>query len=852
MWRITLKGVIAHKLRYALTALAVMLGVAFMAGTLVLTDTISRTFNGLYTDIYQSTDAVVRAQQTFNPGSSFTNQRQEIPANLANTVSKVPGVKAVSLGIEGYAQLVGRNGKPIGNPANGPPTLGEAWSDIPALNPLRVLPGGHPPLTATEVVIDKHSADIGHFAVGDKVVVLSQVAPATYVIVGIVTWGSAASPLGASITAFTPTTAARVLGQPGKVDQINVTAVPGVSQHQLVQRIQGAIHDQHIQVVTGQAITREGQNAIQQALSFFNTFLLVFALIALFVGSFLIFNTFSIIIAQRVRELALLRAVGASRAQITGSVLGESLVIGIVASAAGLAAGVALAAGLKAGLKALGIDIPATGLVVTTRTVVVALAVGTVITVVSAVLPARRAARVPPVAAMQDFIAEPQTQSSTRVVTGLVVTGLGSVVLLIGLFTSAGNRIAFVGGGAAAVFVGIAVLGPLVARPISRLLGAPLAWRSTTGRLAQENAIRNPARTSSTAAALMVGVAIVSLMTIVASSTKSSVDAIIDSSMKADFVVSSGDVTGVTGGFSPTLQEQLSHLTQVATAAGIRSGIVQIDGATTMVKAADPTGVVNLFNVGVERGRLASMTPEGIAVSTQIATDRHLTLGSPVHVTFPTTGRKSFTVQAIYRTRELAGDYFLPLAAAQANFPQQLDVQVYVKLAPGISANAGRLAVESVLASYPTAKLLDQAQYKQQQAAQVDQLLNLVYGLLALAVVIALIGIANTLALSTYERTRELGLLRAVGMTRGQLRSTVRFESLIISLLGSIEGLVVGVLFGWAMVTALGSQGITHLVVPVPQLLVVTGLAGVAGIVAAVAPGRRAARLDVLRAITTG
>ena len=851
MWRITLKGVAAHRLRYALTALAVLLGVAFMAGTLVLTDTIGRTFDGLYTSIYQSTDAVLRAKQAFTPGNNFTNQRQKIDASWATTVARVPGVKEVSVGIEGYAQLVGRNGKAIGNPANGPPTIGEAWSDVAALNPLRLLPGGHAPRTSTQVVIDKNSADVGHFAVGDKVVILSQLPPATYTITGIATWGTAASPLGASITAFEPITAAKVLGQPGKIDQVNATADAGVSQQQLVARIRAVVHDQAIEVVSGQAVTLEGQNAIHQALQFFDTFLLVFAFIALFVGSFLIFNTFSIVVAQRLRELALLRAVGASRVQITASVLGESVVIGLVASAGGVVVGVALAAGLKAGLDALGFALPASGLVVTAGTVVTALLVGTVITVASAVLPARRAARVPPVAALQDVVAEPRVQSTTRVVSGLAVTVLGVAVLSTGLFVHVGNRVGLVGLGAATVFVGIAMLGPLVARPLSRMLGAPLAWHRTTGELARENAVRNPARTSSTAAALMVGVAIVSLMTVIASSTKASVNAVIDSAVRADYVITSGAAPGGNSGFSPTLVERLGSLPQVAAATGIRSASVRIDGAGTTIFAADPAKVGALFDMGVIRGRISSLTTTGIAVSKKVADDHRLSLGSFVGVTFPTTGLHTYTVQAIYTARELAGDYVLPVAAAEGNFPQALDFQVYAKLAPGVSATAGRHIIESVLAAYPTAKLYDQAQYKQQQASQIDQVLNLVYALLALAVVIALIGIANTLALSIYERTRELGLLRAVGATRGQLRATVRSESLIISLLGAVEGLVIGVLFGWAIVTALASSGVTQLVVPVAQLLELALLAGLAGLLAAVSPSRRAARMDVLRAITT-
>jgi putative ABC transport system permease protein len=851
MWRVTLKGVLAHRLRYALTALAVLLGVAFIAGTYVLTDTINSTFNGLYTQIYQGTGAVVRARQAFNPGASFTSQREQIDASMAGILARVPGVKAVALGVEGYAQLVGHNGKPIGMAANGPPTLGVAWTDVAALNPLRMLPGGSPPRTSTQVVIDKHSADIGHLTVGDKVVVLTKSSPASYTITGIVTWGSADSPLGATITAFTPATAERVLGQPGKVDQISAEAAPGVSQSELVSRLQAAIHNPKIDVVSGQAVTAEGQEAIHQAMSVINVFLLVFAFIALFVGSFVIFNTFSITVAQRMRELALLRAVGASRVQVMGSVIGESLVVGVLASAAGVAAGIGLAVALKAGLAALGFDLPATGLVVGLRTVILGLVVGTVITLVSAVVPARRAGRIPPVTAMQDVAAEPRQISTWRVARGAVVTAVGAAAAGLGLFGHAGNRVLEVGAGAGLVFLGVAMLGPLVARPVSRLLGAPLAMRSTTGKLAQQNAMRNPARTAATAAALMVGVTLVSFMTILASSTKASVSSIIDSAVRADFVLSNGGIAGGSSGFSPDIERSLNALPQVSATEGIRSGIVQLYGKTTAVVATDPVKASRLFNVGVTQGRLASMTPTGIAVSTQVASGRHLRIGSRVTVTYPATGRKTYTVQVIYSVRELAGDYVLPLAAAQANFPQALDINVFVKLAPGVSASAGRHAIQGVLAAYPNVTLMDQTQYKAQQEQQVNQMLNLVYGLLALAVVIALIGIANTLALSIYERTRELGLLRAVGTTRGQLRSMVRSESLVISLLGAVQGLVLGVLFGWAIVAALHSQGITHLVFPVVQLLVLAGLAGLAGIAAAVAPSRRAARLDVLHAVTT-
>ncbi len=850
MWRVTLKGIVAHRLRYALTALSVLLGVAFIAGTLVLSDTINATFNGLYDQIYQGTAAVVQAKQPFNPGTNFTSQRQRIDASLAPTLRKVPGVQAVSLEIEGYAQLVGHNGKPIGTASNGPPTLGEAWTSVAALNPLRLLPGGHAPRAGSQVVIDKHSADVGHFKVGDKVVVLTKLAPATYTVTGIATWGSADSPLGATITAFTPATAGRVLGQPGKANAINVEAAPGVSQSQLVSRLQLVIHNPKIEVVTGQSVTVQAQDAVHQAFSFVDVFLLVFAFIALFVGSFVIFNTFSIIVTQRMRELALLRAVGASRGQVMASVLGESLIIGVLASAAGLGAGLGLAVLLKAGLAALGFDLPATGLVVSSRTVVVSLVVGTLVTLVSAILPARRASRIPPVAALQDVAAEPRQLPLWRAASGAVLAAAGMAVLVWGLAAHRGNQATEVGAGAVAVFLGISVLGPFLSRPISRVLGAPLATR-VTGRLARDNAMRNPSRTATTAAALMIGVTLVSLMTIIASSSKASVNSIINSAVRADFVITSGGTAGGSSGFSPGIERSLTALPQVGSVTGIRSGVVQLYGQVTPVVAMDPAKAGQLFDMGVTRGRLAGLTPSGIAVSTQVANSRHLSIGSPIAVTFPTTGHKTYTVQAIYRVRQLAGDYVLPLAAGEANFPQALDIDVFVKLAPGASVSAARHAIGTVLAAYPNATLMDQTQYKAHQAAQVNQMLNLVYGLLALAVVIALIGIANTLALSVYERTRELGLLRAVGTTRGQLRSIVRLESLIISLLGAIEGLALGMLFGVAIVAAMHSQGITHLVFPIAQLLILAAAAGLAGIVAAIAPARRAARLDVLQAVTT-
>ena len=851
MWRITLHGVVAHRLRYALTALAVLIGVAFIAGTFVLTDTMNSTFNNLWTQIYQGTAAVVRATQPFNPGTNWTNERQLIDSSLASTVAKVPGVQAVALDIEGYAQLAGKNGKPIGMASNGPPTLGVAWTDVTALNPLRLLPGGQPPRGPGQVVIDKHSADVGGFTVGDKVRVLTKQGSGMYTITGIAMWGSADSPMGATITAFDPVTAARVLGQPGKASNIYAEAAPGVSQDTLVTRIQDAIHTPGVEVVSGASITQEGQQTVRQSLSIVGDFLLAFGFIALFVGAFVIFNTFATVTAQRQRELALLRAVGASRRQVLAAVLGESLIIGLLASAVGVIAGIGLAGVLKAGLSAFGVDLPGSGLVVSPRTVIFGLVVGTLVTAASAIVPARRAATIPPVAALQDAAAEPRQPSLRRSARRLIMAALGVVVLGIGLFGHTSYNVPLVGIGAVMVFIGVAVLSPFAVRPVCRVLGAPLAYSSTTGTLGERSAVRNPSRTSATAAALMVGVALVSMTTVMASSLKASADSTLNSALRADFVVASGTQAGGASGLSPDLERSLAALPQVSTVAGIRSGVVKVSGTVTPVVATDPAKAAQLFDIGVTQGDLAAMTPTGIGVSTQVASSQHLHLGSTVAVTYPTTGTKDYTVQVIYSVRDLGGDYVLPLAAGQANFPSALDIAIFVKLAPGVTANAARPAINRVLAAYPNATLQDQAQYKASYTQSVDTLLNLVYGLLALSVLIALIGIANTLALSIYERTRELGLLRAVGMTRGQLRSMVRAEALVISAFGALEGLVLGALFGWAIVAAMRSSGVTQLVFPVPQLLVVAVVAALAGLLAAIAPSSRAAKLNILQAVTT-
>jgi putative ABC transport system permease protein len=851
MIRIVLRGLLARKFRLVAVALAVTLGVAFMAGTLVLTDTIGKTFNDLSAGVYKGTDAEVRATAVFN-GPQFSGaQRPLVDASLVRRLGRVPGVAEAEGSVFGYTRLIGRNGQALGNPAAGAPTLGGNWDEAAALNPWRLV-AGHPPQAAGQVVIDKKSATDGHLWVGDTTTVLVKGPPQRVRVVGIIAFGTADSPGGASVVLFTTPVAQRLVVVPGKFSSILFTARPGVSQQQLVGNLRRAL-PHGLEAITGAALTKESQDQFQQALSFFSTFMLIFAVIALLVGAFMIFNTFSITVAQRTQENGLLRAVGASKRQVLGSVLIEALAVGIIASVIGLAAGVGVAAALNAMLSGLGFDVPAGGIVFTARTVVVAGLVGLAVTIAAAIAPARKAAKVPPVAAMREVTAGSTGYGSKqRVMVGTAILALGAAALLIGLFTNVASRIMVVGAGALLVFFGVSVLGRTVALPLSRAIGAPLPWlRGVTGKLARGNAMRNPKRTAASASALMIGVGLVGLITILASSATASVNSAIDRSFAGDIVIDSGG--GLMGGMDPALAQRLNKLPQVAAATGVAVGVAEINGRVEQVAAVDPRVAGQIFDISPVQGSIASLGRTGIAVYSGVATAQHLKLGSTVAVLFKDTGLRKLRVALIYgdATAAPAGRFFLGTPAFDRNFAVRYDSQVFIKKAPGVSTATALAAVRRIATAYSGTTVMDQAAYKAAQAKPIQQLLMLVYALLALAVLIALLGIGNTLALSIFERTRELGVMRAVGMTRQQLRAMIRWESVIIALQGTVLGLLIGVFFGWALVLAMKSQGITVLSIPALNLVIVVVLAALAGVAAAILPSRRAAKLNILNAIVS-
>ena len=490
---------------------------------------------------------------------------------------------------------------------------------------------------------------------------------------------------------------------------------------------------------------------------------------------------------------------------------------------------------------------------VSVQTVIVALVVGTGVTIISAIVPARKASRIAPIAAMRDVATEGRPHSGRRVLFGVAITLLGVLALFAGLFADQG--IQFVGLGALIVFIGVFVLGPAVARPLSEWIGWPAArLRGITGEIARDNAMRNPKRTSATAAALMIGVALVGFITIFAASAKESIDAQVDEGFTADFVISTGSGFGASfGGFSPQLATVISQLPQVGASSPLRINQAEFgSGSSSFFAGVDPRSANEVFNLKVQEGRIGDLAePNSLGIARAVADDKHLQIGSQVSTQFPN-GTTPLTVKTIYRNgnKEGLADYALSISTMSQHYTNQLDQYVFVKLASGVSPAEGRKAIDGVLKAYPNAELQDRTEFKDAQAAQINQLLGLIYVMLLLAVIIALIGIANTLALSIYERTRELGLLRAVGMSRRQLRSSIRWESVIIALLGTLVGLVIGFFFGWAVIEALKDQGFTRFAPPAGQLILVVIVGGLAGVLAAVFPARRAAKLDVLQAVT--
>ncbi|MFI0431652.1 MAG: ABC transporter permease [Candidatus Nanopelagicales bacterium] len=853
MLRATLRALFAYKVRLALSALSIVLGVAFVAGTFIFTDSLKQAFSDL-TKAGQS-DLVVRPQQAFQTRMSADTTVRTLPTSLVGTIAALPGTAEAA----GFVQVrnvtvLGPDGKPVGQQMGpGSVGMGESWTTAASLQQWK-LAEGSAPAAPDQVVVDQTTAEKAGLKVGSPVDLLlpngtaqkptiSGIAEAT-----LATLGS-----GGSTVLWDLATAESLLTKPGEVTSIRVTAKPGVSQTDLQQQVM-AILPPDVMTQTGEQATSDLSRSLNERLGFLNTFLLVFGLIALFVSAFLIYNTFSILVAQRTRELALMRAIGATRRQVRTSVLVEALIVALVAATVGLLVGIGVSQGLRALFAALGAPLPGTGLVLLPRTFAVAYGIGLVVTLVSALIPAQRAATIAPVAAMRADATPVAKSLRRRGIVGtvllLVAIGFGAWALSI---PGGGTKAAQLLGASAlaAIFAALA-LAPIAARVLVPVIGLPFR-RSTVGRLAIENARRNPRRTAATAGALMIGLALISALSVLASSTIKSTDAVVDKVIGADFVVMGSSFQP----FPTTIAGQIAAIPGVAVSTPVKSAVARApgstsaDGGVTIITLVDPAKIQEVLTFDLTEGDLNALnTPGTVIVDTKTSQQTGFGLGATPTIT-PLTGPVPMTIVGIY---EPAG-FFTGWAAGMASdkvlgAPDQ-DSAVYVKAAPGADKAAVRDSIEQVLKAYPIVTLSDQSEFKAQIRDQINQLLAFIVALLILAVLIAFLGIVNTLALSVFERTREIGLLRAVGTTRSQIRRMILIESVLIAVLGSALGMFIGVLYGIGLQRVLAEQGISELGISAGQLLFFLAISAVGGVVAALWPAFRASRLNVLRAIAT-
>lgn len=839
MLKVTLTNLRAHKRRLIATFAAVTLGVAFLVGVLVQTATLQAGFDKLFDTESASVDAVVRSDQKITDGDDETI-RPRIPGSFLEQVQALPGVADAQADVRGRATIIGKDGDALGG--LGPPTLAMTWIDDPALNPYRIA-SGRAPTGVDEVAIDATSAQDGDLHVGGTATVLTP-DPVQATVVGIVHFGDQDSQAGVTATMFSPAGArAHLAGGSADVDRILVDAEPGTSQAALVHRIE-RLAPHRTQVVTGEAFRLENRDAVDDVMGFLRPALLSFALIALLVASFSIYNTFAIIVAQRTREAALLRAIGASRGQTLRAVLVEAVIIGAVASAAGVGVGIGVAALLGTVLAGGGLSV-GNSLELVPATLLGSVLLGTAITALCALGPAVRASRVTPMAALRETAVDRTGATFGRLALGGLLAAASVGLVLLG---TTSESMAAAAGGVAAAVIALAVVGPALAGPVGRFLGAPLRLRGITGDLARQNAVRNPRRTASSSTALMIGVAVVALFTVVGASLRSSLDHTINTSFGGDLVATAG--TGNTT-FDPAIATTVAELPEVSAAAGFGDAPMRIAGKDELVGVSDPDQVAAVLDLGVQHGSISDLRGPSLAVSTERAEANGWEVGSKVPYQLLDGTEGDLTVRAIFANTDFAPDLLADTAFAQGHGAPVEDFMVAVDLKPGVSIAEGRKAVEAAVASVPTIDVQDKEEFAKAIGSQIDQILLLVYGMLALSIVIALIGIANTLSLSTFERTRELGLLRALGQVRSQTRAMVRWESVVIAVFGTTLGLATGIFGAWALVRSAGGGELSQFALPVGSLAVVLGLGALAGVLAALRPAARAAKLDPLQAIAT-
>ncbi|GGU02847.1 ABC transporter permease [Streptomyces coeruleorubidus] len=839
MFRTALRNVLAHKARLLMTVLAVMLGVAFVSGTLVFTNTISDAFQKSSAKGFDQVDVAMTADYQDAEGDRVGKLHDLTQATLDKS-ERVPGAASAIGVVQGFTAIADKDGKLIGEGFQS--QGGNYWG---TKDPRYPLVSGHAPKGRGEVLIDSETAERAGYQVGDTVRMSVDGPVLTPKITGIFTTDDGNVAAGGSLTLFDTATAQKLFGKAGVYDQIDVKAKPGITQAALKAELDQALPEGTVATTTGKQLADDQAETIARSMSGMQTALLVFAGIALFVGTFIIANTFTMLVAQRTKELALMRAVGASRRQVTRSVLIEAFVVGAVAAVAGLVAGIGIGAGLRSLMGTFDATVPDGPLIIKPATILTALAVGILVTMLAAWLPGRRAAKIPPVAAMNSVHAKATTKSLVlRNTLGALVSAAGIAVILVATTMDGSDGQVPMGFGAVLLIIGVFILTPLLSRPLIAAAAPVLRAFGISGKLARQNSVRNPRRTAATASALMIGLTLITGMTVMAGSLQQAIEKMASSSIKADYVVSMANGNPL----SPDVEKKLERTDGVTATSPMLNAVSRIDGQTEYLTGVNGAAIGELAGPKVDTGSF-KVGGTRIVVDSETAKSYGWKAGSAFTVSFEDGKKQKLTVAGTYESNDFLSGILLDQATLAPHESDPYNMKVMVKTSGGTSG-ATQDKLEKALGTNPAIKVQDKQAISNEIAQMFTLMLNMVYGLLAMAVIVAVLGVINTLAMSVFERSQEIGMLRAIGLDRKGIKRMVRLESLVISLFGAVLGIGLGVFFGWAAGELLASRMATYeLVLPWARMGVFLLLAATVGVLAALWPARRAARLNMLEAI---
>ncbi|MEU6078956.1 FtsX-like permease family protein [Streptomyces sp. NPDC047108] len=845
MFRTAVRNVLAHKARLMMTVLAVMLGVAFVSGTLIFTDSVGTAFKNRSAKSFENVAVAVRsdgppAGSGSEVGGDEGKKDPVLTQRLLKRIGNLPGALSATGSVTGFTALADKDGK----------LVGEGWGS----NGANYFPGpdgeddrytftdGRAPKARDEIAIDSRTADRTGFRTGDTARVSTDGPVMKQRITGVFDTDDGSVGAGGSLVLFDNTTAMKVLDTGGEYDEITVRAEQGASDAALKRAVEKVVPGD-TEVTTGKVLADEQAEFIAEDTKQMSQVLLYFAGIALFVGIFLIANTFTMLVAQRTKELALLRAIGATRRQVTRSVLLEALLIGLVASVSGFLLGSGVAVGMRAGVNAMGAALPDGPLVIAPTTALYALLVGVVITMLAAWLPGRRAAKIPPVAAMNSVHAAPTTRGLVvRNSIGSAITALGTAMLFMG---TQGSSTGVLFGGAGLVLVGVIVLTPLLSRPVIAAAAPLLARFGVSGTLARRNAVRNPRRTAATASALMIGLTLITGMTVIATSMQTAIDKMAVDSLKSDYSVTMANFNGL----NPDVRSKLDKLPEVEASSPLRTAYGEAGDTFTRMTGLDPRSAPELLNLDFTSGSFTGLGAKKALIDQDLADDLHVKVGDTVRYTFDDDKTVAVRVGGIYEGNEMFQGLYVPTSVVNPHLDKVADDQVLVKMKDGAS-DAAEATIVDALGKNPAISVKDKQAISDDFAQAINLLLKMLYGLLAMAILIAVLGVVNTLAMSVFERKHEIGMLRAIGLDRSRVKRMVRLEAVVISLFGAILGIGLGLFIAWAAGTSIAGTVTTYTMqIPFLEIGVFLGMAALVGVLAALWPARRAAKLNALEAI---